>query len=171
MIYWFKKYFTDRAAHWAAFSEVFVTAVFSLIPFAIALVNASARRADGSFISFEEIVGRGQIFLLCYAIYGVIFWLAFGRGDVERHGARIFLGVIATVITLPVVGLLGIDPTFSNILNPTLIIISYWLYGLLLLLNYLLLFYLNVEPPKPNDVLDREAQRTRDRYAEMKRDG
>lgn len=165
-----KKYFTDRKAHWAALYEVFVTALFSLIPFGIAMVNASAKRADGTFISFGEVVGRGQIFLLCYALYGIIFWLAFGRGDVPRHGARVFLGVIATLLTLPVVGLFGVDPTFSNILNPSLVVASYWLYILLLTLNYLLLFYLNVEPPNPEDVLDREAKRTRERYAEMNRD-
>ena len=170
-MYWLKKYFSDFSAHVRAAYEVITTAVFSLIPFGIAYLNASIRLPNGQFITFAEIVGRGQVFLLSYALYGAIFWLAFGRSDTERHGARIFLGLIATLLIFPVVGLLGVDPTFSNILNSTIVRISYWLYAILLILNYLLLFYLNIEPPEPKEVYKREAKDMRDRYKEMTQHG
>ena len=170
-MYWVKKYFSDFPAHVQAAYEVITTATFSIIPFAIAYVNASIKSPDGSFITFDQIVGRGQAFLLSYALYGVIFWLAFGRNDAERHGARIFLGLLATLLIFPVVGLLGVDPTFSNILNPRIVSVSYWLYGCLLFLNYLLLFYMKIEPPEPKEVYKREEKNMRDKYKEMTRNG
>lgn len=170
-MYWVKKYFSNFSAHVQAAYEVLTTAIFSLIPFAIAYINASVKLPGGKFITFTEIVGRGQVFLLSYALYGTIFWLAFGRSETARHGARIFLGLIATLLIFPVVGLLGVDPTFSNILNQSIVKISYYLYFILIIVNYLLLFYMKIDPPEPEELYEREAKGMREKYKEMTEHG
>jgi hypothetical protein len=141
VIYWIKKYFTDRSAHLVAAYEVIATALFSLAPFFITYFVESAKREDNSFIHMSAIVGRGQLYLLSYALYGTVFWLAFMKSDRPRHGARAFLGIVSTLIMIPVIGFLGVDPTFSTVLNENIVYLSYWFYGILLVINYLLLFY------------------------------
>lgn len=167
MIYWFRKYFSEPKAHGAAIYEVAVTALFSLAPFLITYFIESAKRPDGSFIEMGKIVGRGQLYLLVYGVFGAIVWLAFMKGDRPRHDARAFLGLIATILMMPIVGYLGVDPTFSTVLNPNIVNWGYWFYGVFLVLNYLLLFYMNVNPPEPSEVLQREADDMRDRYKEL----
>ncbi len=167
MIYWLLKLGTDPRSHKAALYEVFITAVFSLAPFIITYFVESARHSDSTFLPISSLVGRGQLFLLSYGVYGTVFWLSFLKDDKPRHGARAFLGAIATIIILPVIGFLGVDPTFSSVLNPNVVEWSYWMYGLLLALNYLLLFYSNIDPPEPGSVLDREAKGMRDSYRAM----
>lgn len=169
-MYWIGKFFSQFDTHLKALSEVAITAVFSLAPLATAILIPSIKRADGSFIPLAEVVGRGQVFLLSYGLYGTIFWLAFANGDYPRHTARILLGTIATFAILPVVSVSGVDPTFSTLLNPSLIQASYYLYGLFIVLNYLLLVYMRIEPPEPREVYKREAQTMRDRFRGMSDD-
>lgn len=169
MIYWLRKYFTDPRAHWAAAYEVILTAAFSLMPFLITYFVESAKRQDGTFFQMDNLVGRGQLFLLSYGIFGTVFWLAFMKDERPRHGARAFLGAVATLSVVPMIGYLGVDPTFSTVMNRTIIIYSYWIYGMLILINYLLLFYINVTPPQTGDILDRETNDMRARYEEMNR--
>lgn len=166
MIYWIGKYFSDLRSHFDAIYEVFVTAVFSLVPFFVAIFVAEAKNNAASS-SLDDLLGRGQLYLLAYGIYGTIFWLAFVKGDRPRHGARIFLGLISTLLILPVIGFLGVDPTFSTVLNSSLVNAGYWLYALFLFINYLLLFYLNVDPPEPAEVFNREAKAMQKRYKEL----
>jgi hypothetical protein len=167
MIYWIGKYFTQLDTHLKALAEVAITAFFSLAPFATAILIPSIKRADGTFISLVEVVGRGQVFLLSYGLYGTIFWLAFANGEYPRHTARIMLGTIATLTIIPVVSVSGVDPTFSTVLNPSLIKASYWLYGLFIVINYLLLVYMRIEPPEPREVYKREAKTMLDDYRRM----
>lgn len=170
MIYWVKKFFSQSETHAKAFAEVFVTVVFSLAPLVTAVLIPSIKRADGSFIPLDEVVGRGQVFLLSYGLYGTIFWLAFANGDYPRHTARIVLGTLATIAIIPVISVSGVDPTFSTVLNPSVIRASYWLYGSFIVLNYLLLVYMRIEPPEPREVYKREARTMQDQYRGMARD-
>lgn len=170
-MYWVKKYFTDPASHRAALYEVITVALFSIAPFVVSYFVISAKRTDGSFMSLEELFGRGQIYLIGYGIFGTIFWLAFLKGDRPRHGARALLGAIATLAIIPIVGFLGVDATFSTILNPQIVGLGYWFYAVLLLINYLLLFYMNIAPPEPSEVMARETGSMRARYKEMRKNG
>lgn len=170
-MYWVKKYFSDLDAHGAAIYEVLVVTLFSIAPFFVSYFVISAKRLDGSFLSFDELFGRGQLYLLGYGIFGTIFWLAFLKSDRPRHNARAFLGAIATLAIIPIIGFLGVDATFSTVLNPNIVSLGYWFYGALLLVHYLLLFYLNVEPPEPNEIISREASSMRDRYKELRKNG
>ena len=119
MIYWIKKYFSHCDIHLQAAYEVIMVSVFSLAPFAIALFVRSASLTEGDILTLEDIVGRGQIYLLAYGIFGTVFWLAFLKSDRPRHGARALLGAIATIAVLPIIGFIGVDPTFSTVLNST----------------------------------------------------
>ncbi len=171
MIYWIKKYFSDPDAHWSALYEVFIVALFSISPFVVSYFVLSAKRTDGSFSSLDDIVGRGQVYLLGYGIFGTIFWLAFLKGDRPRHGARAFLGAVATLSMIPIVGFLGVDATFSTILNTQIVAFGFWFYSGLLIIYYLLLFYMNITPPGPNEIIGREADSMRDRYEELRKNG
>lgn len=169
-MYWIRKYFSEPAAHFQAIYEVIVTAIFSLLPFVVSIMVASARKTDGSFVDLVPMLGRGQLYLISYSVFGTVFWLAFLKSDSPRHSARAFIGLAATISIFPVVGFLGVDATFSTILNPTIINAGYYFYGFLLLANYLLLFYMNVKPPEPLEVLGREAGAMRERYEELRND-
>jgi hypothetical protein len=95
----------------------------------------------------KSIVDRGQFFLLTYAIFGTIFWLAFVRWDRPRHNARVLFGLIATIAIIPIVAYLGVDPTFQSVINPDIVRAGYWYYGGFMVIHYLLLFYSDVSPP------------------------
>ena len=165
-----KTVLSKPASHGTALWEVAITSVFSLIPMFAVLFSSSTHRTDGSLAPISELVGRGQLYLFVFATFGTVFWLAFVRGDTPRHGARVFLGIIAVLVMFPIVSNFGGDPTFSNILNPSLVTLSYWYYIGFLALNYLLLFYINIDPPQPKEVFDRESKDMRQRYEEAKHD-
>jgi predicted permease len=169
MIYWIKKYFSAPRAHWTAFYEVAITAAFALAPFLVTYFVESAKLPDGKFFNVDNLVGRGQLYLLSYGLFGSLFWLAFMKDDKPRHGARVFLGLCATLAMLPAIGYIGVDPTFSSVANRYIVNFGYILYFILLFINYLLLFYMNISPPEPQDILDRETLNMRQRYEEMRR--
>ncbi|WP_430414760.1 hypothetical protein [Parasphingorhabdus sp.] len=150
-----------------AFSEVGIVVAFSFIPFFVSYFVKSSQNNDVIISqTLLELFGRGQIYLLAYALFGTIFYLAFVRGDKERHDARVFFGAIATLMMLPIVGFIGVDPTFSSVVNERVIEWGYWFYGGFAVIYYLLLFYIEIEPPSAHDILSNETkgliERTRD---------
>lgn len=165
MIYWLRKLFTNPSVHLASAFEVLVTAIFSLVPPLVTLFVLLATD-DSPDVKFTDIVERGQFFLLTYGLFGTVLWLAFLRKDVPRHDARVFLGVISILVIIPIVGFMGVDPTFEKVQNPTVIKLSYYFYGSLLLINYLLLFYCHIEPPEPQDSLNKGASEMRRKLEE-----
>jgi hypothetical protein len=124
----------------------------------IAYFVRSSRGPASISETFTELFGRGQLYLLAYGIFGTVFWLAFVRWDQPRHGVRIFLGSVATMMVLPIIGFIGVDPTFSTVANKTTIAWGYYFYGGMLIVNYLLLFYMDKQPPTVRDILKRGSQ-------------
>lgn len=106
--------------------------------------------------ALEELFGRGQMYLMAYGLFGTIFWLAYLNPIKERHNARAFLGFIATLLIMPVVGFLGLDPTFSSVANAEVVWLGYYSYGAFAIIYYLLIFFSEIEPPSPSDVLASE---------------
>jgi hypothetical protein len=168
MIYWVKKLGSDWPGHGRALYEAGVLFAFSIAPFVITLLVRSAKLPNGASISFGSFFERGQLYLLAYALSGSIVWLAFLKPDKPRHGARAFLGLIGLLVLLPVIALIGVDPTFSTILNRDIIWWSYATYITLLIIRYLLTFYMNIEPPAPSEVFAREGSKMRSQYEELK---
>lgn len=160
-------YFSDPKGHFRALYEVLVLFAFSWIPFIVTAFVSSRQNPTGEMASLSSLVQRGQAFLLAYALFGSIVWLAFLKPDKPRHGARAFLGLLGLLLILPVVGMLGVDPTFASILNPTVIKIGFYIYFALLALMYLLLFYINIALPTASDIFDRESSAMRNKYKEF----
>lgn len=171
MIYWMKKYFSNLRAHGLALYEVLVIAIFSIAPIVVPYLVRSAQAADPQNVSMIDITGRGQVYLLAYGVFGTVFWLAFLNSSKPRNGARAFLGVVATIIIIPIVGFIGADPSFSTILNEKIITLSYFFYVILLVIYYLILFYSQIDPPDPDNILNRGADDMRRRYKEMPGNG
>lgn len=166
-MYWLRKLFTDGSTHLRAAGEAFILFVFSVAPFGVTVLIRMRTHQDDP-IALYDLFSRGQLFLLAYALFGPIFWLAFVRWDRPRHNARTALGVLALFLLIPLVALMGVDPTFSTTLNYDLVLISFYFYGSLLLIRYLLTFYINIDPPVVSEILGREADVMRDRYREMR---
>lgn len=158
-MYWIKQLFSHWNAHWKAFCEVGCVCLFSLVPLGVSLFAQNAQAADGivSVVpTLDKLFGKGQMYLMGYALFGTIFWLAFFGGDKEPHVARRTLGALAILAILPVVGIFGVDPTFSNVANPKIVGLGYYFYAAFAVIYYLLLFYVEIDPPSPNDVFERE---------------
>lgn len=158
-MYWLKQLFKHGRAHRNAFGEVFCVCLFSLTPLGVTLFVQNARAAKG-LTSIEPtlslLFGKGQMYLMGYALFGTIFWLAFWSGDKEPHGARRLLGSLAILAILPVIAGFGVDPTFSSVVNPTVVKYGYYFYGAFAVIYYLLLFYVSIDPPTPVEVFKSE---------------
>jgi hypothetical protein len=158
-MYWIKQLFSHWGSHWKALCEVGCVCLFSLVPLGVSLFAQNAQ-AEGGLVSvlptLNMLFGKGQMYLMGYALFGTIFWLAFFSGDKEPHVARRALGALAILAILPVVGIFGIDPTFSRVANPTIVQWGYYFYMAFAAIYYLLLFYVSIDPPTPSDVFKSE---------------
>jgi hypothetical protein len=158
-MYWLKQLFSHGDAHRKAFWEVICVCFFSLAPLGVSLFVQNAKASNG-WASFEPtlflLFGKGQMYLMGYALFGTIFWLAFWSGDKEPHTARRFLGTLAIAAILPIVAGFGVDPTFSSVVNPNIVKWGYYFYGAFAFIYYLLLFYVAIDPPTPTEVFKSE---------------
>lgn len=167
-MYCVKKYFSQPGAHLRALVEVVIVFLFSLLPYYVTAFVRAANTESGAKVQLDELFSRGQIYLLAYAIFGTIFWLSFVRWDRPRHDARIFLGVIAFFLVVPIIGFIGVDPTFSTVINDNVVRWGYWFYFAFLIIHYLLIFYSDILPPDPQEIFERgtrELDRDYDRFA------
>lgn len=162
-MYWIKKFFSDPESHGRSFIEVSVVAAFSLLFVSLPGFRDLGANENISNIEFFTIA---QILALTYAQYGSIFWLAFIRGDKPRHSPRAALGLVATLLIIPIVPYLSFDPQFQSVTAEGAKTVSFALYSVYLIINYLLLFYLNVEPPSPEKSLSKGASSLREKYEE-----
>lgn len=154
-MYWIKKLFSHRDAHWKAFCEVGCVCLASFVPLGVSLFAQTARTAEGLWSvwpTLDMMFGKGQMYLMGYALFGTIFWLAFWSGDREPHKARRALGTLALVAIAPVVGGFAVDPTFSSVANSWIVELGYYFYAAFAVIYYLLLFYVEIDPPTPIDV-------------------
>lgn len=158
-MYWVKKLFSHGDAHWRAFCEVGCVCLFSLVPLGVSLFAQNAQAVSGTMSigpTLNLLFGKGQMYLMGYGLFGTIFWLAFFSGNKEPHIVRRAIGAIAIMAILPVVGLFGVDPTFSSVANSSIIAMGYYFYAAFAVIYYLLLFYVEIDPPTPNEVFKAE---------------
>lgn len=168
MIYWIKQFFTRPGTHLNALSEVIVTAIISLVPLFVTAVVFNYKNANvfDFTAGVEGAVGGGQLFLYAYALLGTIFWLAFMKWNRPMNAPRRIIGFMAVIAAFFIVSLLGLDPTISNAKNSLILQASYWTYGGFLIAHYLLLFYVDIEPPTAEESL---AVSTKDLVGKYKR--
>jgi hypothetical protein len=169
-MYWIKQLLSHRDAHWKAFCEVACVCLASFVPLGVSLFAQTARAADGLdsvWPTLDMMFGKGQMYLMGYALFGTIFWLAFWSGNKEPHKARRALGTFALLAIAPVVGGFAVDPTFSSVANARIVTWGYYFYAIFAAIYYLLLFYVEIDPPTPNDVFDRETGNLIDEYGRL----
>lgn len=162
-MYWFWKFFSDPGSHWRSLSEVAIIAIFSLLFVSLPGFRDLGANENISNIEFFTIA---QILALTYAQYGSIFWLAFIRWDKPRHSPRSVLGLVATLMIIPIIPYLSFDPQFQSVTAEGAKSVSFALYAAYLVLNYLLLFYSNVTPPSAEKTLSNGASSLRAKYEE-----
>jgi hypothetical protein len=169
MIYWIRQFFTRPQAHGTAAAEVLVTAMFALAPLLITAIVYNYKNAGNFDLGqgVDQAIGGGQLFLYAYALIGTIIWLAFVKWDREMHGPRRILGIITLLAAFAIVGMLGLDPTISSAKNAVIVKASYWTYVAFLVIYYLLLFYLEIDPPDPEESLKSGSQKLKQRYKNL----
>jgi hypothetical protein len=141
--------------------------VCSLIPLAAAYFHNASHEGVGFGQTALNLFGRGQAYLLAFSLFGTLLWLAFARADKPRHNMRMFLGLIAVLGMLPIVGSFGVDPTMSEVHDAKFVRISFYTYGFYLLIYHLLLYYMDIPPPAAADIFKREADDMRDKFRSM----
>jgi cytochrome bd-type quinol oxidase subunit 2 len=163
VIYWLGKFFSDPKAHWRAFCEVAVVTVFSLA----AYVGTYLKHNSTTDIIAGNLMDRGQIFLLIYSLFGTLFYLAFIHVDKPSNGPKKFFGFWITLIILFVVFLGDFDASFSHVVNKDITRWGFIAYGFYLFSYYALLFYQELAPPDPTEVIDRDTKDMADRAREL----
>ncbi|WP_421565248.1 hypothetical protein [Ochrobactrum sp. EDr1-4] len=168
MIYWLKVFFSQPDKHKKAFTEVLITTLFSIMPFIFLYLSNAVERQEFFSPVFYDLFGRGQLFLLAYSLFGTVFWLTIVQWDNKRHGPRITIGVIMVIIVWPLVGYMGFDPAFNNLLNPNFITLSYVYYSFVIFIYYLSLFFSKIDAPEPGSSIKRDKNTMRSNYEELK---
>ncbi|WP_147158411.1 hypothetical protein [Novosphingobium sediminis] len=169
-MYWIRRLFSNPQAHARALAEVFIGVVFSILPFLIAAFVRSARSTDAISVNVDDLVSKGQMYLLAASLFGTVVWLAFARDDRPRHNARIVIGVIALICMFPIAGFIGVDPTFSTVFNPFWVKLSFGFYFLFIAFHYLLLFYCEISPPEPGEIFSRDTTTMAQKYEALSHD-
>lgn len=169
MIYWIQQFFTRPRTHGSALAEVLVTSILALTPLMSSALLYSYINPQAINLSdaLKQAIGGGQLFLFAYSVFGTIIWLAFIKWDKEMHGPRRLFGFIALALTILIVPLLGLDPTLSKAKNQVIVTASYCFYGAFLCIYYLLLFYLEIDPPPADESLKSGSQKLKARYQSM----
>lgn len=163
-MYWIKKFFTDREAHFRAFSEVFTVAAFTFALYVGSFLKASASSTSGTA---EQLLKRGEVFLLIYALFGTLFYLSFIHVGKPTNGPKKFIGLLISLIIIPIVLMSGFDPTFHFIVNEDVNRGGYLVFLLFLFSYHALLFFQEIEPPSPEAVLNAEAKSMADKVREL----
>ena len=151
MIYWIKKFFSDPEAHWRALWEVFTVTAFT---FALYIGSFLKANASAETLTRQNILDRGEIFLLIYALFGTLFYLAFIHIGKPANGPKKLFGLLVSLSIIPIVLMSGFDPSFKFIVNERINNAGYYVYALFLFSYYALLFYQELEPPDPDRVLE-----------------
>lgn len=141
-----------------------------MVPFIIAAFVRTAQSTNQNDVTISDLVARGQVYLLASSLFGTIVWLAFVRGDRPRHNARIFIGTLALFLMFPIFGFIGVDPTFSTVYNPYITKLSFLFYIVFIVFHYMRLFYCEIDPPEPREVLKRGVNDMADKYRALGHD-
>jgi len=87
-----------------------------------------------------------------------LMWLSFFNWTIPYYKSRLFIAAIVLVIGFLIVAMGGIDPTFSTIKNKSIVKLSYYCYGICIVLYLLLLLISKAEPPSVNETTEAEAK-------------
>jgi hypothetical protein len=150
-----------------AFAEVFVVTIFGIFPFLLAVLRYNTIQHPQAGIDiipvFQQSFSGGQLFLYAFSLLGTLLWLAFFNWTTPIRLHRWLLGLIVLVVGFVLVGLGGIDPTFSTIQNPAIVSLSFWCYGAYTVIYFLLLLEAKQPPPPAGNTFKADAEKLKEK--------
>lgn len=151
-----------------AFAEVLVVTIFGVFPFLLAVMRYNTVQHPQNGIEivpvFEQSFSGGQLFLYAFSLLGILLWLAFFDWTTPVRLYRWVLGLVVLIVGFALVGLGGIDPTFSTIQNRSVVSLSFWCYGAYTLIYFLLLLAAKEPPPSAGDTFRVDADRLKAKF-------
>jgi hypothetical protein len=172
MGFWLKQFFSDRRAHRRAAEEIFFVCTISLLPLILLAVIDLFRRDSASVSElFWDAIGSGQLYLYSFSLFGTLFWLCQKEHEnFRRFEPRRYLMFLIWVPSVLIILIYALDPKLSIPLKPSFVHASYLIYGLYVVLYYVLLVFDNLEPPDVEDYLQEKAKELIGKYEQTRED-
>jgi hypothetical protein len=172
MKFWLGQFFSDGSAHRRAAEEVFFVCVISLLPLLILAVIDQFRQESTSVSELlRNAIGAGQLYIYSFSLFGTLFWLCQKEHEnFERFEPRRYLMFLIWVPSVLIILIYALDPTLSVPLKPNFVQASFWVYGLYVVLYYVLLVFDNLEPPDVEVYLQEKANKLIGKYEQTMED-
>lgn len=172
MKFWLTRFFSDAKAHRHAAEEVFFVCAISLLPLILLAVIDQLRQNSASVTGlFWSAIGAGQLYLYSFSLFGTLFWLCQKEHEnFQRFEPRRYLMFLIWVPSVLIILVYALDPTLSVPLKPNFVRASFWVYGLYVVLYYVLLVFDNLEPPDVESYLQESANELIGRYERTSKD-
>ena len=158
MWFWLKQFFSNRGFHLRAFEEVFVVAVVSIFPLMLLPFISSAKSpAETPFDLVPSIwsaIESGQLYLYSFSLFGMIIWLCVEDVSSKTFPPRKYFVIGAILSAFLCLLIYGIDPSLSKPLNPVLVRVSIYIYGIYLVMYYALLVFKMLRAPSVAETLN-----------------
>jgi Na+-transporting NADH:ubiquinone oxidoreductase subunit NqrB len=141
----------------------------SLVPlFLLALIDQYRLSEINVNSLFWSAIGAGQLYLYSFALFGTLFWLCQKEHEnFARFKPRLYLMFIALVPCILIIGIYLLDPSMTKPLAPSLVRTSFWIYGLYIVLYYILLVFDNFQPRGIEEGLQENARTLITRYLQL----
>jgi hypothetical protein len=172
MRFWFRQFLSDPRAHRLAAEEVFFVCAISLLPLILlAIIDQLKHEAPSIGGLFWSAIGSGQLYLYSFSLFGMLFWLCLKEHEnLERFGPRLYFMFLIWVPSVVIILIYALNPKMSTPLKPTFVDASFLIYGLYVILYYVLLVFDNLEPPDLEIHLQENAIELMDRYEQTRED-
>jgi hypothetical protein len=172
MKFWLRQFFSDRSAHRLAAEEVFFVCAISLLPLIMLAVIDQFRQESTSVSGlFWNAIGAGQLYIYSFSLLGTLFWLCQKEHEnFERFEPRRYLMFLIWIPSVLIILIYALDPTLSVPLKHNFVQASFCIYGLYVVLYYVLLVFDNLEPPDLENFLQKRADELMDKYEQTRGD-
>lgn len=163
MSFWIGLFFSNIAFHKRAFEEVFVVAAVSIFPLVVLPFIASAKStADTPFLLTSEIwsaISSGQLYIYSFSLFGTIIWLCVEDVSQKTFAPRKYFVIAAILSAFLCLLVYSADPSLSKPLNPVLVQISIWIYGIYLVMYHALLVFKMLRAPGIDETVETNVDR------------
>ncbi|MER8662972.1 hypothetical protein NKH34_17710 [Mesorhizobium sp. M1148] len=139
--------------------EVFVVTFFGFLPlFALALrkyTSISGTELEKTRGLLDIAFSGGQLYLYVFSLFGTLMWIGLFDWHYVYGKLRLFFIFIIVCLGFFIFGLANFDPSFERFGERDVWVIhsSYYIFGLSLILYYLLLVFREAKPPELRDTL------------------
>lgn len=162
MRFWLTLFFSNREFHKRAFEEVFVVIVVSIFPLLLLPFIASIRLSAETPFDFTSTiwsaVASGQLYLYSFSLFGTLIWLCVEDVSSREFPPRKYFSIAAILAAFLCLLVYSFDPNLTKPLNPVLVKISIWIYGVYVLMYYALLVFKMLRAPSVSDTVDHEVK-------------